>query len=642
MTVVLISGAACEARLDEAKPTQSARTARARSVAGLGIWLLWAAWFGVITGFLELGVLLLRNYQTGGVALGKLQMNRHFTWMVPVSNGMIFLAAGLALGVLGFFCPRATARLRPHVLCFMGFLPLFLMIPGLLVTAPVALAGGFALVVGRRIAIHSHWFGRGVRSSLPCFLVGLASLSAWVSGKNLVTSEWARFGLSAPDLKPTNVLLIVMDTVRAASLSLQGYERDTTPNLVRLARRAIRFEHARAPAPWTLPSHASMFTGRWPHDLKVGETIPLDSTYPTLAEFLSSRGFATAGFVGNAFFCNAWYGLGRGFEHYEDFYGDEVVVSLSETLHCSRLGHGLLVMTGHPLLANRRRKDAARVNRDFLNWLSTERGRPFFAFLNYFDAHAPFVPPDGFESRFGRRRKSAADLATLMAWNERTRDQISQEDAAMAGDAYDDCIAYIDQEVGKLIDDLDSRGLLDRTLVIITSDHGESMGEHGFFGHGKSLYNPEVHVPLLIIPPGGLSSGKSVREPVSLRDLAATVVDLLDAKKDSPFPGQSLVRFWSPRSPATDLPSEPVLAEVSLWQAVSKNLKIPPAWRGPMSSLVAEGETYIRNADQSEELFEVYDDPAQANNLAGSPDAMPVLSRLRASLNSLCPERVRH
>jgi hypothetical protein len=127
-----------------------------------------------------------------------------------------------------------------------------------------------------------------------------------------------------------------------------------------------------------------------------------------------------------------------------------------------------------------------------------------------------------------------------------------------------------------------------------------------------------------------------VRDPVSLRDLAATVVDLLDAEKDSPFPGQSLVRFWNPRGSGSNPRSGPVLSEVSIRQKESKSLVVPPAWRGRMASLVAEGRTYIRNPDDSEELFEVYNDPAQVRNLAGSPEALPILGWLRARLTTLC------
>jgi arylsulfatase A-like enzyme len=612
--------------------------ARAGTIAALVTSLTWAAWFGVMTGFAELVVLLLRNYQSGGVALGKLQMNRHFTWMVPVSNGMIFLAIGLALGVLGVFWPRWTTRFRPHIFCFMAFLALVLMLPGLFVTAQIALAAGLAFTVARRISNHLQWFSRGMIRSLPCFLVGLASLSAWVSAPYLLAKDSARSESAATAPKATNVLLVVMDTVRAASLSLHGYNRDTTPNLVRLARRAVRFEQARATAPWTLPSHASMFTGKWPHDFNVSETVPLDSTHPTLAEFLSTRGFATGGFVANAFFCNAWYGLGRGFKHYEDFYGDEIVVSLTETLHCSRLGHEFLAMTGHPLLVDHPRKNAARINRDFLSWLATQGERPFFAFLNYFDAHSPFVPPDGVDRRFGPGPFSAAERATLVDWERRTRDKISKQDAALARDAYDECIAYIDQQLGTLIDELERRGVLEETLVIITSDHGESMGEHGFFGHGKSLYNQEVHVPLLIIPPGGLSAGLSVPTPVSLRDIPATVVDLVGAGKDSPFDGRSLARHWGPRRLKRSAVSGAVLSEVSLWQKVTNKTDIPPAWRGRMSSLVADGKTYIRCANKTEELFDVDADLAQVHDLAGSPDAVPVLARLKSKLKILCPE----
>ena len=124
--------------------------------------------------------------------------------------------------------------------------------------------------------------------------------------------------LPQADSGTPNVLLIVMDTVSAQHMSLYGYPRDTTPNLARLARKGVRFQHARSTAPWTLPSHASMFTGRWPHDLSVGYGQPLDASAPTLAESLRDRGYATGGFVANTLYCSAETGLNRGFIHYED------------------------------------------------------------------------------------------------------------------------------------------------------------------------------------------------------------------------------------------------------------------------------------------------------------------------------------
>ena len=134
------------------------------------------------------------------------------------------------------------------------------------------------------------------------------------------------------------MLLVVLDTVRADRLSLYGYGRDTTPNLARLAERGVVFNEARSAAPWTLPSHASLFTGRWPHELNVSGDRPLDGTFPTLAEFLAKHGYATAGFVGNTYFCNSWYGLNRGFFHYEDYYEQNIIISPGEALRCYGAG----------------------------------------------------------------------------------------------------------------------------------------------------------------------------------------------------------------------------------------------------------------------------------------------------------------
>ena len=126
-------------------------------------------------------------------------------------------------------------------------------------------------------------------------------------------------GRPLPPANSPNVLLIVLDTVRADHLSLYGYERPTTPNLEQLGKRGIRFDKARATAPWTLPSHASMFTGRWPHELGEKWMTPLRGNFPTLAEYLGDRGYATAGFVANVGYCSQETGLARGFTHYEDY-----------------------------------------------------------------------------------------------------------------------------------------------------------------------------------------------------------------------------------------------------------------------------------------------------------------------------------
>jgi arylsulfatase A-like enzyme len=599
--------------------------------------LLMTAWFGAITGLLELVQLLVRNHYSGGVSLGILQMNRHFIWMIPVADGLIFMACGLTLFVSVRVVPRRSARLAPLLPAFLTTIALLLTIPGLSMIACTTLAGGLAAGIMRAVNSHPRGFWRLMRLSLPVLLVCTAGPTAWGVLRTVVAERRNVHIPMAADPGPPNVLLIVMDTVRYESLSLHGYNRDTSPNLVRLAKRGVRFEQARTPAPWTLPAHASMFTGRWPHELNVGEDRPLDSTHPTLAEFFVSRGYVTSGFIANTYFCNSWYGLGRGFDRYEDFDDDETTVTLAETFRCSALGRRLMGFAGMVSGGSRPRKDAARINHDFLSWVSEQEQehRPFFAFLNYFDAHTPYLLPDGIDRHFGLRPEGPADLEILRLWNERPKQNVTQREATLVHDAYDDCIAYLDDQLGKLFDELERRGMLINTLVIVTSDHGEQLGEHGIFGHGKSLYAQEVRVPLLIIPPGGMTAGMSVRDPVSLRDLAATVADVVNGKTPPPFPGKSLARYWTPVSSDRQPPEELVLSEVSLRMKVSRNPNRPPAWRGPMQSLVAEGKVYIRNADGREELYDLENDPSETHDLAASNDATPILERLRFLLQGV-------
>src|SRR5262249_16533674 len=296
--------------------------------------------------------------------------------------------------------------------------------------------------------------------------------------------------------------------VRADRLSIYGCDRDTTPNLARLARRGVVFERARSAAPWTFPSHASMFTGRWPHELRVGNDRPLDATFTTLAEYLAGQGYATAGFVGNTYFCNSWYGLARGFVHYEDYYEQNVLTSPGEALRCVALGRWLLRLAGTAVDTRPENvnppKDAAKVSGDFLRWLEVNRDRPFFAFLNFIDAHDPYLTPPGFDRHFGLKPGSAADIELIRTWHHPRPGPVSARDLTLVRDAYDDCLAALDDQLGRLFDALEESGVLQHTLVVVTADHGEELGEHGLQGHGKSLYSKEVHVPLFFVGPSGI------------------------------------------------------------------------------------------------------------------------------------------
>jgi arylsulfatase A-like enzyme len=561
--------------------------------------------------------------------------------MIPLANLVLFLCWGAVVVLMSRVWSAIRGRTGLFLLSFPACLAPLLVFPGLYRTAYIALAAALATWVVQCISAFPGSFRRLVKFTLPVMVITSFLFAAWKGSEIALGEQWAISALPQPPHKALNVLLLVMDTVRADHLSLHGYHRDTSPNLIRVASQGIQFEQAQATAPWTLPSHASMFTGLWPHEMGVAENRPLDDGYPTVAEFLADRGYLTAGFVANTYFCNSWYGLGRGFSHYEDFYDEDLVVSVSETLRSSALGRGVVRLARQPTGGGRGRKTAADINEDFLDWLSEQKpGRPFFVFLNYFDAHSPYVPPEGCDRHFGKRAETAEEVALLQDWDNRPKQNVPETEATLACDAYDDCIGYLDSQIGKLMDELEIRGLLGSTLIVITSDHGEGLGEHGLFGHGRSLYVQEVHVPLVILAPGGAGRGRAIDEPVSLRDLPATFVDLLGFVHDSPFPGKSLARYWISRSGPDRPDSSPAYSEVALREKVSKNPNRAPAWRGPMQSIVASGKALIRNADGREELYDLSADPAETRDLAKStgPEVLlPLQQCLQSALQETHP-----
>jgi arylsulfatase A-like enzyme len=443
--------------------------------------------------------------------------------------------------------------------------------------------------------------------------------------------------------------LVVLDTVRADHLSLYGYERPTSPNFERLAAHGLRFDQARAAARWTLAYHANMFTERWPHELASGWMHPLRGDVPTLAEFLGSHGDATAGFVGNTFYCPYDSGLNRGFTEYEDYVLD--TLSAVRTVHVIDLAVKTIASMGWflPMEELRRRqyvhddrKSAGEVNREFLDWLARRREprRPFFAFLNYADAHAPYVLPAGAEYRFGSSPETAADFLFLTeGWSRADKRRLTAPARGLARDSYDNCLAYVDAHLGELLGELQRRGALNPTLVIVAADHGEGLGEHELFDHGESLYRTEIRVPLVVVLPQGRGRSSAVVDAfVSLRDIPATIVDVVRPGTKSPFPGLPLTRFAgaAPATPAALAGDVEVLSELSAPNPTDPNQGRSPAYRGPLVSL-AEGDfVYIRNeGDGSEELFNPRDDPYELINHARYDALLPVLRRFRDRLRQM-------
>ncbi|WP_406700457.1 sulfatase [Singulisphaera sp. Ch08] len=621
-----------------------------------GVWegpLLTITWFGFLTGWLELGLILSRLALVPQVSDTMVRINRHFIWMVPVSNVLIFAAIGLLIVPLAWILPKFTRWFTLRLPIALGTLALVLLIEGIYAISAIILACGIASVSGRWFQNRPRVFRQVIRVSFPVMAVGLVVLTGLTYAR--VTSAERRALSRLPLAKPgaPNVLLIVLDNVRASSLSLYGHNRPTSPNLERLARKGAVFSEASSTAPWTLPTHASMLTGRWPHELSVGWDRPLDDTYPTLAEILGQKGYATAGFVGNTYYCNAAFGLGRGFARYEDAY-ENLTISLFETIRSSGLGRHLIKTLGYPAGGNdwltSVRKTAEMINRDALNWLvQRPSAQPFFLFLNYYDAHTPFLPPDGPDPRFGLAALSLEEKLEIdrrfAAWSVKkttTADSVPEnveaEAIEMYRDSYESSIAYLDRQVGLLMDEIERRGLLDNTLVILTSDHGEHFGEHSLLGHGLSLYRDEVHVPLLIIPPSRSqspisSSAKIVHDPVSLREIPATVAACVESNPRMPFPGRSLARFLS--DDVKQVPeTSPVLCEVQHLKRFPRTDQIPSTL-GPVSSLMTRKRVYIRGGGGREEYYDIANDPIESDNLAGVPEFRLEMDRFRQELGQL-------
>jgi arylsulfatase A-like enzyme len=634
-----------------AQPTGAGPAAAAAEVtqsisAGPGKVLLIAAWIGLIAGFLDLGLLVMnrRVIQRDFYRLGS-----DFVWIIPTAVASLMLVPGTVIAVIAWTRRRGVRMgVVVGVLSFIGFLDLSARLP-LELWASLLVCAGLATQSVRMVRRRRARFLRFVRRTVPLLAGTLLVIVVVTIGGRAWTEYRAVAAVPPATAGAQNVLLIVWDTVRADNLSLQGYSRPTTPNLELLAGRGVRFDLAFSTASWTLPSHASLFTGRWPHELGVGWKSPLRSDVPTLAEYLTSHGYDTAGFAANLDYCNRETGLARGFTHYEDFPIDAYDAFVRYVALSHRFEPDSWVLLVDRLLekclgrwydilprSREHTKNAADIERAFLGWLARRKvpQRPFFAFLNYNDAHSPYEVPDRSTAGFGLRPSSSLDRLALLHWNSLDKSRLSEREVRMVADLYDDCISYLDRRLGILLEELTRRGVLENTLVIFTSDHGEHLGDHLLFFHGCSLYRQLVQVPLVIVDNKAVPAGRVVAKPVSLCDVAATIVDLLGLGPDAPFPGRSLTSLWRRHDLSVAPSDEPLLMEIGKPEVLT-NQGREPAAKGPMASVVAGGMHYIRTADGLEELYVVESDPEERFNVAGSPNAEAALAQFRDTLGSM-------
>lgn len=446
-----------------------------------------------------------------------------------------------------------------------------------------------------------------------------------------------------------NILLIILDATRADACSCYGAGRETTPHLDALASEGTLYEQAITPAPWTLPAMASVFTGLYPSQIGVYETRRLDESVPTLAGVLAGQGYRTFGVTGNSWM-SADFGLQRGFQQmhklWQLFQSPQDInrlVLLNEAEPHRSWVPSLLSQwfRGNPVknvlntLFNRfwsYRRDfgAHRTARPLLNWLNRQDG-PWFAFVHYLEAHLEYKPPQAWARRFARdrslgKRLLAADQMRL-AWRHMAGvETLSEEQLEAWRDLYLAEVAYTDHHMGQLLVALQAAGHLDNTLVMVTADHGESLGEHGLLNHQYGVYDTLLHVPLILRFPGRFEAGKRVPWAVQTLDLFPTALEAAQAERP-PNLGQSLM-------PSTDGPRPFVVAEYGvprtphaarLRQYGLQAGQLERFRRG-FTTIRTETHKLILGTDGSTQLYAWRDDPGELQNLAaGQPNTVQML-----------------
>lgn len=417
------------------------------------------------------------------------------------------------------------------------------------ILAALAWAALIALLVLRLARSRVGWTMSGFVTPWFCMVgtLGLAALALVQAWRGPLPAADSPQATSAPPDGTPNIVLVVLDTVAARHLGSYGYHRRTSPALDQLATEGVVFERAYAAAPWTLPSHASLFTGLHPQTHRAGWTHPrLDDgkarigkafryDHHTLAEELGRRGFLTCG-VSEKSWLTDRHGLTQGFQYYFDYSIDrpsERLVLPRTRERLARRGFGARLFDGGEVdQGGRRVVDTA------LHWMEqhADGDRPFFLFLNLNEAHAPYLPPQGAED-FGRFLPPGAVLDDLpeeyfghapdrKALNSGARPRMDAEDEIQRA-LYDASILYQDGLLEDLFNGLRDGGHMEDTLVLITSDHGEEFGEQGRFGHQLSLSDRLLHVPLIARYPSLLPAGMRIADEVSLVDVFPTILGVL-------------------------------------------------------------------------------------------------------------------
>ena len=617
----------------------TAHVSRISLASGLAL----GVWFGIAAGMVEgIGLLVFQhvNWERWGPMI---HVSKEILWISPIVNVLFFSAIAMLIVLLARLIGRMSAhRVLIFALAFLTAYDWLDLTSRLDRRACLILAVGAAFAFSRWVVAKPNlrpFWKRNAPWMLLLWLLAFVGIQGgqWLQERNAIAS------LPAPANGTPNVLVIIIDTLRADHVSSAGYARPTTPNLDALSREGVQFTNAIAPCSWSLPSHVSLLTGRYLYEHKVGNVQPEPwlgwgsrglGGFATLGEALEKKGYRTGAFSANRTYFSRDLGFGRGFIHFEDyfhspadmfvrtFYGREFARIYLIRSDKSFVKRTLRAVGATSLLdqdaegsgsyggAFGVRKRANVINDEVLHWIDQGSSqRPFFVTLNYFDVHDPYGGPRN---------------EPKPAWQQNTDI-----------DRYDDGVHYVDDYMGKLLHELDRRGLKSNTLVIVTSDHGESLGQHDLETHGRALYRELIHVPLLIWQAGIIPAGIRVDQPVSNAAIPATVMELLGAGETS-FPGPSLRDSW--KSPSHFVIPNP-LSELAQNRYPGKkdmaadNL-IPTATSGAMASVVSPQWHLIVHDKEGAQIFDWTSDPSEENDLAHTAEGAAAAQALQLQMQA--------
>jgi len=450
-----------------------------------------------------------------------------------------------------------------------------------------------------------------------CFLMALLLHTA--------TADTSCAGQSSATPRRPNVVLIILDTLRADHLSSYGYQKKTTPNIDAFAAQAVQYKHACSTASYTLPSVASILTGLYPCGHSANRVIEAEKNntlvqglseqslydnYTTLAEFLKKAGYATAGIISNIYLSRS-YGFQQGF----DYFDDDLPSVVSAMPMCAALSFLNIFLPIDDFLTSTGRNGhriASQINASAISWLNRHDGtNPFFLMLHYFDVHHPYFPerlgmqsvPDSIIKRYGRLG-NYIDIENLII-NSVTNGQkkLLPDERDFLINNYDRELLFLDKKVGELFSYLQEKNLYDESLIIIVADHGESFGEHNLMLHGMCLYEDNLRVPLIIKYPLSDEKKGTVDYPVSLAGLVPTVLSYLSIHTPDFIQGASFVD-----------PQKQVLFAMNIINPALP-WPLPEVFKTTTFSLFRNGYKLLKFDKGKDQLYYLNNDPEETINL---------------------------